>query len=69
MSQGKDLVVNAAIDEEQRIQACAAEVGKVLEHYNCVLSPQVTISRTGTRIRVDIIAKTPVVAPPAAAKG
>lgn len=69
MSQGKDLILNAALEEEQRIQACAAEVGKILEHYNCVLSPEVVISRRGTRIKVDILAKTPAVAAPASGKG
>ncbi len=63
MSQGNDLMVHAAIEEEKRMQACAEEMGKVLEHYGCVLSPQVIISRSGTRIKVDIVARTPV-APP-----
>ena len=64
MSQGKDLIVNAVLEEEQREQACAAEVGKVLEHYGCVLSPEVIISRKGTRIKVDIIAKSPAAPDP-----
>ena len=63
MSQGNDLMVNAAIEEQKRMQACAEEVGKILDHYGCVLSPQVIISRSGTRIKVDIVAKTPA-APP-----
>ncbi len=63
MVSGTDLLVNAALEEEKRMQACAAEVGKILEHYGCVLSPQAIISNKGVRLKVDIIAKMPVVPP------
>ncbi len=63
MSSGTDLIVNAALEEEKRVQACAAEVGKIMEHYNCVLSPQAIISNKGVRLTVDIIAKTAIVPP------
>jgi hypothetical protein len=55
MSQRVDSIVDAAIEEEQRVKACAAEVGKILDHFGCVLSPQVIISLAGTRMKVDII--------------
>jgi hypothetical protein len=52
-------MVEAAIEQEERVKACAAEVGKVLELYGCVLSPQVIIGMGGTRLKVDIIPKRP----------
>ena len=63
MSQGNDLMVNAAIEEQKRMQACADELAKLLEHYGCELDPKVIISLRGTRLKVDIVAKTPA-APP-----
>jgi len=64
MGQGADLLVNAALEEEKGKQACAEALAKLLDHYNCELDPKVIISLRGTRIRVDLIAKTPVAAPP-----
>jgi len=64
MSQGKDLIVNAVLEEEQRKTSLRRRSGKILEHYGCVLSPEVVISRKGTRIRVDIIAKSPAAPDP-----
>jgi len=59
MSQGKDPAVEAAIEQEERVKACAAEVAKALDHYGCMLNPTAILGSFGIRMKVDIVLKPP----------